>query len=83
MSSKRTSAKLLAELDVSVSVDIGEFQLTAADIVDLAPGQTFEFSYDQDVPATLRVCGEEIAIARFVKDDKGLFLEVISISDDS
>jgi len=79
--SKRTlsqdQAKTLSNLEVTVEIKIGEIILSAAELLDLYPGQPLVFNFDPNSPVSLRIDGSEIARARFVQVNGLLSLEVL------
>lgn len=74
-------AKTLFNLEVTVEIKLGEIILSAAEVLDLYPGQPLQFNFDPNTPVSLNIDGAEIARARFVQHDGLLSLEVVS--DDS
>lgn len=76
-----TQAKLLSQLTVPVEVEIGELELSVEDIIDLFPGEAFEFAFDPLSPLSLRIGGSEIAKAKFVLVESRLALEIISVKE--
>lgn len=75
--------KLLSELQVEVSVEIGTLQLSLEEIIDIARGNVFAFAYDENRPVALKLGDECIALAQFVKKDEQLALQIISTADEN
>ena len=71
---------LLADLEIPLGVELGEFSLSGEEFLSLTPGEMFDFIFDASKTLTLRVAGEAIGKARFVKDGEKLLLEIVEVS---
>ena len=69
-------AKFLSEVQVPLGVEIGKLSITADKLIDLLPGQVFEFEFDALQPVALFLSGEKIGEARFVLEGEKLALEI-------
>lgn len=74
-------AKRLAEITVPVEVEVGKLELSLEDLIDLFPGETFEFAFDPLAPLSLCMRGSEIAKAKFVLLEGKLALEIIAVGE--
>ncbi len=72
-------AKFLSEIQVGLDVEIGKLSIPADKLIDLLPGQTFEFEFDPLLEVSLSLGGEKIAKAKFMLDGETLYLEVSSV----
>jgi len=79
LSLSSVQAKLLSEIQVNVGVEVGTLCLNVEDLIDILPGKTFQFSFDEQKLLTLKLGEEEIAKARFVQEKGSLALEIISV----
>lgn len=71
-------AKFLSEVPVTLGVEIGNLLLSAEQLIDLLPGQVFEFQFDPHLPVRLLLGEEHVGSARFVMHGEQLALEVVS-----
>ena len=72
-------SKVLSDIQVPVHVDIGTITIQANELIDLIPGNSFEFNFDPKQEVDLRVGSESIGRARFVEKDGALGIEVTKI----
>ncbi len=72
-------ARLLSEIQVAIGVELSELTLSAEALLDMLPGQAFEFEFDPLRVVSLKVGGEEIGKARFVVKGEQLALQIVSI----
>lgn len=72
-------AKLLSEASVDLSVEIGSISMSIEDLIDLMPGELFEFRLEKGKLVTLKLGTKTIAEAKFVKKDGNFALEIISV----
>jgi hypothetical protein len=79
----RQQANVLADIPVTLGVKVGTLNITAGELIDLFPGQTFEFEFDP--LATLKLClgDEEVAEARFILQGTELALEITRIGNNT
>lgn len=75
-------AKFLADIQVAVSVRLGELQMSAEQLIDLIPGNIFSFPIDTAAEVKLVVGEEEVARAHFVEVDGELLLELTAVKND-
>ena len=80
MSSSRGVARELSDLRIEVSVVVGHFEMSFDDLVDLVPGNVFEFAFGAEEAVELFVGEEKIGAAKFVKDEDQLFLQIESVA---
>ena len=73
--------RFLSEVQVNLGVEVGKLCISAAQLIDLVPGQVFEFEFDPLAPVLLSLGEEEIGEARFVLQGEKLALEVMSLKD--
>lgn len=74
-------ARLLSEIQVAIGVELSELTLSAEALLDMLPGQVFEFEFDPLRTVSLKVGGEEIGKARFVVKGEQLALQIVSMSE--
>ncbi|MFN8389854.1 MAG: FliM/FliN family flagellar motor C-terminal domain-containing protein [Bdellovibrionota bacterium] len=74
-----TQCALLGSIQLELRIDVGQLQLSIAELLDLAPGQIFRSPIDRSQPLVLRIGENEIARARLVKEGEALLLEIISV----
>lgn len=68
--------KFLQDIPVNLTVDIGSVETNAAELLDIAQGTTFEFSFHPDKELLLSVEGEVLAAGRFVIDSERFGIEI-------
>ena len=71
-------AKLLAELEVEVSVELGKVLLSVEQVLDLAEGQTFPLTIAEKSLVSLKVGDECVGIAQVISSGEGFALQIIS-----
>lgn len=69
--------KFLSDVKLGVDVVVGTFSASVEELIDLAPGSTFDFSFDPRDSVAVTLHGEKICDARFIVEDGALRLEVI------
>ena len=74
--------RLLSELQVEISVEIGTLELSLEEVIDITRGKIFAFRYDETRPLALKIGEECIAFAQFVKDGEQLALQIISTDEE-
>lgn len=74
-------ARLLSEIQVAIGVELSELTLSAEALLDMLPGQAFEFEFDPLRVVSLKVGGEEIGKARFVVKGEQLALQIVSMHE--
>jgi flagellar motor switch protein FliM len=77
MELSNSQARLLSEVHVNVEVQLGEIELSVSQLIDLLPGQRFNFEFDSLRPLKLKISEEEIGEAVFVKHGDQLALEIV------
>ena len=71
--------QLLNDLRLEATLEVGLVTMTAEELLDLTPGQLFEFQFDSEAPLFLTVAGERIASAKLVAEGEGLAIEITNI----
>ena len=76
-----SQANLLSELQVSLSVEMGQLSLSVEDLLDLIPGNSFEFEFDPLQQFALRLGTEEVGRVIFVLEQGKISLQVVSVAE--
>lgn len=76
-----TNSRLLSEIPVEMTVELGEVLISAEELLTLLPGTTIDIRLEENEPLVLRVGGERIGTGRLRKKGEGVALEVLSFED--
>ncbi|MCC6953891.1 MAG: FliM/FliN family flagellar motor switch protein [Deltaproteobacteria bacterium] len=76
-----TNSRLLSEIPVEMTVELGEVLISAEELLTLLPGTTIDIRLEENEPLILRVGGERIGTGRLRKKGEGLALEILSFED--
>ena len=71
--------KFLQDLKIAVQVRVGDLIFNAEQVIELAPGQIFEFAIKPESQLALYVDNEQIATAKFAMIEDNLGLEILSV----
>jgi len=72
---------LLSFIDVSISIELGQFEMNCHDLLNLKKGELVHFEFPVDKQVSLRIGEEVIAKAKFVNVDGSVALQVTEIED--
>lgn len=75
-------AKLLAELQVELSVELGRVSMSAEELLDLVCGQSFPLVLEEGNSVTLRLGAERVAAARLIEAAGEFQLEIVSVDEE-
>lgn len=75
----QAQAKILSEASVNLNVDIGSISMSIEDLIDLMPGEVFEFQLEKGKIVKIKLDAKTIAEAKFVKKDGSYALEIVSV----
>ncbi len=77
----QAQAKILSEATVDLIVEIGSIVMSIEDLIDLMPGELFEFQVERGKVISLKLGAKTIAEAKFIKKEGNYALEIISVFD--
>ena len=72
--------KSLASVKIELGIEIGTLHISAAELIELLPGQICEYESGPLAEFVVRLGGEQAATARFISTESGLGLEILSIA---
>lgn len=73
---------VLAEIPVTLSVQLGELQLSAAELVELERGSVLAFDFDPLGPLSLSVGGVQVGTGRLAVEDEQFKLEITDLFEE-
>lgn len=77
----QAQAKILSEATVDLTVEIGSIIMSIEDLIDLMPGELFEFQVERGKAVNLKLGTKTIAEAKFIKQEGNFALEIVSVFD--
>lgn len=74
-------AQMLANLKVQISLEVGTLEMSVDELIDLLPGQIFQYALPSEQVVSLKLGGTKVAEAKLVCQDEKLGLKIINVCD--